>query len=269
MTPKTLAQGAEAIITLVAPPAKTKTPRQLISERSESNSGAVVGDAADCEPFIIKDRIPKSYRLKELDTKIRSRRTRSEAKLLEKASKIINSPAPLLQPLIKGSTKIKMPFIDGQRLSEHLDSFPLAKQKQICKQIGESVAKLHNENIIHGDLTTSNMILVKNPAHSRSQINKTNNRESSQLIESPRSTSTKSGAEQSIFLIDFGLGYISAKHEDKAVDLHLLRQALEAKHFEHWEELFKDILETYKKTKDSKIILERLKAVEKRGRYRH
>jgi len=70
-----------------------------------------------------------------------------------------------------------------------------------------------------------------------------------------------------IFFIDFGLGFISQKTEDKAIDLHLLKQALEAKHFENWKELWKEIEKSYK-FKDSKIILERLRAVEKRGRYK-
>jgi len=180
---------------------------------------------------IIKDRIKKSYRIAELDEAIRKRRTKSEAKLLEKASQIINSP----KPEIENFDKIKMPFIDGKKLSEHLDKFSLEKQKQICKKIGKSIAKLHEADIIHGDLTTSNMILK----------------------------------DDKIFFIDFGLGYISHKFEDKAVDLHLLKQALEAKHFKYWEILVKEVLTNYKKFKDSKIVLERLKAVEKRGRYKH
>ena len=230
--PKTIAQGAEAIITLVTP-------------RSEKNSSLTTSQsiASHSEPFIIKDRIPKSYRLPQLDESIRKHRTKSETKLLEKASEIINSPIPQPQ---KDKFKIQMPYIDGKKLSEHLDSFSLPKQKQICKQIGESVAKLHNENIIHGDLTTSNMILK----------------------------------DKKIFFIDFGLGFQSHKYEDKAVDLHLLRQALEAKHFKHWKQLFDEVIKGYlsrgsrtllgcKKSQDFKIVLERLKAVEKRGRYKH
>ena len=186
------------------------------------------------KPFIIKDRVKKSYRIPELDIKIRARRTRSEAKLLEKASKIINSPTPFFQPSIKNSSKLKMPFIDGKKLSDYLDKFPLKKQKKVCKLIGESTAKLHNADIIHGDLTTSNMILKDNK----------------------------------IYFIDFGLGFISHKFEDKAVDIHLLKQALEAKHFKNWGILFREVLKGYSKSKDSEIVLERLKAVEKRGRYK-
>ncbi|HTY43856.1 MAG TPA: RIO1 family regulatory kinase/ATPase, partial [Patescibacteria group bacterium] len=129
MTPHLLYQGAEAKILL-----------------------------SDDEEFIIKDRIKKSYRIKELDDKIRKQRTKSEAKLLEKASKIINVPKPL--PM-KEFNIIKMPYIKGKRLSENLDFLPLEKQKEIMKIIGEETAKLHDADIIHGDLTTSNMILVE------------------------------------------------------------------------------------------------------------
>lgn len=181
--------------------------------------------------FIIKDRISKSYRIKELDNKIRKQRTKSEAKLLDKASKIINTPKPFFN---LDFYQIKMPFIEGKKLSESLDSFSLEKQKEICKQVGSEIAKLHQADIIHGDLTTSNMILKNNL----------------------------------IYFVDFGLGYISKKIEDKAVDLHLLKQALEAKHFRHWEILFEQVLNGYKSYKESSKVLERLKAVEKRGRYK-
>ncbi len=185
--------------------------------------------------LIVKDRISKSYRHPDLDAQIRKRRTKSEAKILEKASKIISVPK-----LIKTDEKekIEMQFINGKKLSENLNNFALEKQKEICREIGESVAKLHKENIIHGDLTTSNMILV----------------------------------EDKIFFIDFGLGYISNKTEDKAVDLHLLKHALEAKHFKNCEILIKEVLKSYEKILgkiEAKKIFERMTAIEKRGRYRH
>jgi len=183
--------------------------------------------------FVIKDRIKKSYRLPELDTSIRKSRTKSETKLLTKASEIICAPIPIET---KEFNKIKMPYIKGKKLSEHLDKFQLKKQKEICKTIGKEIAKIHDADIIHGDLTTSNMILVDNE----------------------------------IYFIDFGLGYISRKTEDKAVDLHLLKQALEAKHFKNWKELFDEVKEGYKKIgkKEAQKVIERLKVVEKRGRYK-
>lgn len=185
--------------------------------------------------WITKDRILKSYRHPELDKQIRKRRTKAETKLLNKASKIINSVKPEES---KEFDKILMPFIDGKKLSEHLDNFSLKEQKEICKEIGKSIAKLHKKEIIHGDLTTSNMIL-KN---------------------------------KKVFFIDFGLGFISRKVEDKAVDLHLLKQAFEAKHFKNWEILIKEALKSYEKIlgkTESKKVFERIETVEKRGRYRH
>jgi len=235
--------------------------------------------------FVIKDRIKKSYRIPELDNKIRKQRTKAETKLLEKASRIINCPAPLTEKKInkkmtnvksreKFKTKIIMPFIDGKKLSEHLNDFPLKKQKQICKKIGESIVKLHNADIIHNDLTTSNMILVEkedNNLNVNKRISNVHELINKKIPTSEASSKLGRGGGNSfdfkIFFIDFGLGFISQKSEDKAVDLHLLKQALEAKHFENWKELWKEIEKSYK-FKDSKIILERLRAVEKRGRYK-
>lgn len=181
---------------------------------------------------VIKDRIKKSYRNKELDERIRKQRTKSELKLLEKANKIIASPKPIFFP---EKNKIEMAFIDGKKLSEHLDNFSLEKQKLICRKIGENTAKLHENNIIHGDLTTSNMILKNNE----------------------------------VFFVDFGLGFISNKIEDKAVDIHLFKEALEAKHFKNWEPQFDKFLKGYQKYPEHKKVLEQMKKVELRGRYRH
>lgn len=181
---------------------------------------------------VIKRRIKKSYRIPEIDDKIRKLRTRSESKLLKKASELIE--IPLIIKTDEKTKEIVMKFIDGKKLSEYLNKFSLKKQKEICKKIGESVAKLHDKDIIHGDLTTSNMILKNNK----------------------------------VYFIDFGLGFISHKIEDKAVDLHLLKQALEARHFKNWKELVEKVFNSYKKSKDSEKVFIQLKVVEKRGRYK-
>jgi TP53 regulating kinase-like protein len=210
------------------------------------------------ENEVIKRRIKKSYRIKELDDKIRKQRTRSEYKLLEKASKSISIPN-----LIKMDDKemeISMEFIPGKKLSEELDSFPLQKQKEICLKIGESIAKLHDRDIIHGDLTTSNIILKEDLDFNRRQLKK------SSSISKGEIDKEKLG---SLYFIDFGLGFNSHRIEDKAVDLHLIKQALEAKHFKNWETLFQSIREGYNHSKDYKKVIEQLEKVEKRGRYKH
>ena len=119
-------------------------------------------------------------------------------------------------------------------LSEKLNSYNEKKQFKIMQTLGEEVAKLHENDIIHGDLTTSNTLL----------------------------------REDKVYLIDFGLGFISNRNEDKAVDLHLIKQALEAKHFNHYEKFFNAVLEGYKTSKHHLATLKRLEAVEKRGRYK-
>lgn len=181
---------------------------------------------------VTKQRTPKSYRLSILDQKLRTQRTRKEAKLLEKASKLI--PVPKIIKSSDKSMEIEMEFIDGKKLSDNLDK--LENAEEICEEIGRNLAKIHDSSIIHGDLTTSNMILNEK--------------------------------DNKVYFIDFGLGYESNKSEDKAVDLHLIKQALEAKHFLHHQDFFKAIIKGYKTSKHSKEVLNRLDKVEKRGRYK-
>ena len=183
---------------------------------------------------IIKKRVKKSYRIQELDERMRKLRTRNEAKLLEKASEKI--PVPKVLDSDEKSKEIIMEFIDGKKLSDDLDDFSEKKQLEIFKQIGENLSKLHDSDIIHGDLTTSNMILNEK--------------------------------ENKVYFIDFGLGFRSHKIEDKAVDIHLLKQALEAKHFKNWEKLFEEMIKSYSTSKDHERVFERFKKVEKRGRYK-
>jgi len=161
---------------------------------------------------LLKIRISKSYRVKELDFELRKRRTRREAKVLEKLTKL-ELPVPELISSDDKTMEIRMGFIDGKRLSEHLSK---ANFKPVCKQIGKILANLHAIDIIHGDLTTSNLLLKGN----------------------------------TVYLIDFGLSFNSKKIEDKAVDLHVLKEALESKHHEIMKPAFEAILSAYKQDFD-------------------
>ena len=196
------------------------------------------------EAVINKERTQKGYRHPSLDKQIRTRRTRSEAKIINKASSF-GANVPGVHSVDKNSQTISMQFIEGDRLSETLNSYPEEKQFSVMQKIGEQVAILHKNNIIHGDLTTSNVIL---------QLPTTNY----------KLPTTKS----KIYIIDFGLSFVSTKQEDKAVDLHLIKQALEAKHFQNHKDLFEAFKKGYKWEETEKI-LERLIVVEKRGRYKH
>ncbi|MEX2017476.1 MAG: RIO1 family regulatory kinase/ATPase, partial [Candidatus Pacearchaeota archaeon] len=203
---------------------------------------------------VIKDRVKKSYRIPELDEKIRKQRTKSEKKLLEKALNIINIPA------VEDSNdkfKIKMSYIDGKKLSDNLDLFLLKKQKIICKKIGESTAKLHQSDIIHGDLTTSNMIYTtdKDVISFAKRGNKNVNVKSKLVGGVSTVKSSSYGQNFKVFFIDFGLGFISNKIEDKAVDIHLFKEALEARHFKNWQSLFQEFLKGYEHYTEHKKVL--------------
>ena len=188
-------------------------------------------------PVISKQRIPKAYRHKQLDQQIRKQRTKREAKILNKALSLkINVPKVLnLNQKGEASDKFDLiiEYLKGDKLAETLNDYKESKQKEVMEKLGKQVSLIHENDIIHGDLTTSNVIL-----------------------------------KEEVYLIDFGLGFISTKIEDKAVDLHLIKQALEAKHWKNWEDLFKEFLKGYN-WKESKQVVERLEVVEKRGRYKH
>ncbi|MDP3987421.1 MAG: KEOPS complex kinase/ATPase Bud32 [Nanoarchaeota archaeon] len=192
--------------------------------------------------LVVKHRVKKSYRLSDLDEMIRKLRTRSEAKLLEKASKVID--VPLVKDVDESEKTISMELISGKKLSDNFDSFSLEERGEIALVLGRNISRLHDADIIHGDLTTSNLILAEG------------------------GNEDKSVGGFRVFFIDFGLGFISKKIEDKAVDLHLLKQALEAKHFENWEVLFSKVLEGYSLSENSESVLKQLEKVEKRGRYK-
>ena len=180
---------------------------------------------------ILKNRFQKKYRIKEIDERLRKSRTRREAKILEKLQ-AINFSSPRL---FKNDEKenLEMEYVKGKLIKDILEKSDYIK---LSREIGSKVAILHNNNIIHGDLTTSNMILNKN---------------------------------NEIVFIDFGLGFFSHKNEDKATDLHLLKEALESKHYKIWEKCYNAVLKIYeKKAINGKVIAKRLKIVESRGRYK-
>ena len=218
---------------------KKKQPFRTLRKEHEENSG-FPRQGAEATIFlknkqVLKSRTPKSYRHPTLDKKIRTRRTKAESKILEIAGKLI--PVPKLIKSNQEKSEILIEFIEGKKLSEHLDSFTPKKQEQIMFQMGQSISKIHNEGIIHGDLTTSNLILKKDK----------------------------------VYFIDFGLSFLNGKYEDKGVDLYLLKQALEAKHFKNFQTLFNQFEIGYRsiQPKEAQKVFDKLKAIEKRRRYKH
>ena len=179
-------------------------------------------------PALMKKRISKSYRNMEIDRTIRSRRTRSEAKLLAKA-RSVNIVTPKVFEVNSDDFYIMMEFIDAPRLKDTLEKSNL---ESLALRIGEKIAKMHENNIIHADLTTSNILL-----HNKELV-----------------------------FIDYGLGFLSKKTEDKATDLLVFKKTFEATHsdlLEGWE----FIREGYLSADGEKEVIDRIEVIEKRGRY--
>ncbi|NIO44163.1 MAG: Kae1-associated serine/threonine protein kinase [Candidatus Aenigmarchaeota archaeon] len=182
---------------------------------------------------LVKERIKKSYRLSQIDEKLRKFRTRKEAKLISRAKRC-GVETPNIVSVDENNFKINMDFIDGNRLKEFFNETNEENKKKVAEELGKKVGLLHNHGIVHGDLTTSNMILKDNK----------------------------------IFFIDFGLGEFSRRIENQAVDLSVLKEAFKSTHFKHLNLLWENFIKGYKQTNDNfNKVLDTLNDIEKRGRY--
>src|SRR5947209_4739393 len=145
-----------------------------------------------CEA-IRKVRIAKSYRDSELDRRLRSRRTKEEARILHLA-KIAGVRGPDALFADPQKSEIIMSYIAGCHLKDIISALSGKEKRSIFERLGVFTGLLHGRNIIHGDLTTKNILLIG----------------------------------KKLFLFDYGLSFCSERTEDRAEDLHLLKQALSA-----------------------------------------
>lgn len=188
---------------------------------------------------IFKHRIPKKYRIIELDKSIRTERTLNEARALIKVKKYgIN--VPQVFEIDSANSTIVMKYIKGNRLKDILSNLDDNLKKKYFNEIGIMIATLHINGHIHGDITTSNIIITPN---------------------------------ENIFLIDFGLNEYSDKIENKSVDLHLFKRVLISSHGKYFDACFNAFLEGYmsgyERIGDNECdeIIKNIDAIESRGRY--
>jgi TP53 regulating kinase-like protein len=184
---------------------------------------------------LYKVRLPKSYRVDELDTHFRKQRTIYEARILSRAKKA-GVRVPIIYEIDLQNATIVMELIQGEIMKTY---FPKIKKKEMLDlsyQIGYNIGLLHKEGIVHGDLTTSNIIKILN--------------------------------KNQLAFIDFGLGYISDKLEDFGIDLYLLERAIRNSHHDFFNDIWKKVLEGYYKTSPYKDkIKDKLLEIASRGRY--
>jgi TP53 regulating kinase-like protein len=185
---------------------------------------------------IIKVRVPKLYRPVALDEQIRTYRTVHEPQLIHEA-KQAGVATPLIFMVNVPQATIIMEYVEGQQIKQLLNVVGKNERHALCVRIGESTAWLHQHGLIHGDLTTSNMIL--NP-------------------------------EGKLFFVDFGLGEKNIELEAQGVDLHLLKRALQSTHYQFWEECFQNVLCGYTSilgVEKAEKVYEKIREIERRGRY--
>ncbi|RHY92021.1 hypothetical protein DYB26_009408 [Aphanomyces astaci] len=190
-------------------------------------------------PCVIKERVIKTYRLRQLDKKLSHRRLVQEARCNFKCRKAgVDTPCIFLIDEAKG--RLYMERIQGMSAKQYLyDSYDATTQQYaadalaVCYQIGVAIARMHDADIVHGDLTTSNLM--------------------------------KKDSLSTITVIDFGLANSQPLPEDKAVDLYVMERAFQSTHV-HSEPLvhsmYKDdvVLSDKKQTKNDEAqrILERI-----------
>jgi TP53 regulating kinase-like protein len=185
---------------------------------------------------IMKHRLPKAYRLAELDTAIRVQRTLHEPQLIHRA-KVAGVPTPTIIMVDIDNANIIMEYVKGKQLKTVLNDLSPSERLHLCRHIGVLIGRLHNNGIIHGDLTTSNMILT---------------------------------SYGKVFFVDFGLGEYSEELEVRGVDLHLMKRALQSTHYKYAKECFEAVMEGYTQVmgrETAKSVLEKISEIERRGRY--
>lgn len=194
---------------------------------------------------------PKLWRAKELDVRLRNERIQNEARTNLKCMRA-GIPIALINFIDRPTTTLIMEELSGPTVKQAIfdistndenesadpanhenDDVPPEIAKSM-EEIGAIIAKMHENDIVHGDLTTSNFMLHNG----------------------------------SVRAIDFGLSFISTFAEDKAVDLYVLERAFASSH-PGKENFLKIIFDTYeKKYSKSEEVMKKLKKVRSRGRKR-
>lgn len=194
---------------------------------------------------IVKSRLAKNYRISEIDTKVRNLRIKQEARLINR-SKELGVYTPIIYDIDLKNNNIVMENISGTLVKDLLPEMDPNSRKSLSYTIGANIAKLHQGGIVHGDLTSSNIIL-KNNYDSNREIN------------------------DNLIFIDFGLGRFSNLAEDKGVDLLVMKKSLQSIDYNVaigcFDSIIKGYSDNYSDNKSLREVLAKLNSIKSRGRY--
>jgi len=187
------------------------------------------------QQFVLKQRPSKPYLIPEIDSLLRTSRTSRECKSLVTA-RALGVPTPIVHSIDLGDYSILMDYILGKQLKQLANSLSVSRLASLCNQFGQYIAYLHTGGMVHGDPTTSNLLVTAN---------------------------------DKIWMIDFGLSEMNATVEMKGVDLHLIKRALETTHWDLQDDMLSHTLEGYVEVtgEEAEPILARMEDIRERGRY--
>ncbi|KAK3715987.1 serine/threonine-protein kinase bud32 [Vermiconidia calcicola] len=198
-------------------------------------------------PAALKVRPSKPWRHPTLDKRLTRQRILAESRVLVKCKKE-GVPVPAVLALDWEAGWLVLEWIEGMSVKEAIrrrDTGDETGLRTLLERIGQVVGRLHGIGVVHGDLTTSNMMLRPDAS---------------------ATTTASSGLDGEIVLIDFGLATQATQEEDRAVDLYVLERAFGSTHPKE-EGMFDVVLEAYGKSyKGAKTTLRRLEDVRMRGR---
>ena len=182
-------------------------------------------------PAVEKVRLPKAYRHEALDDRIRRARIRAEARLMAEARKLGIS-VPVIYDVDLAHHRLVMEWIDGPTAKEVLHT-RVADARTIAANVGHLAGTLHGHGIVHGDLTTSNLLW----------------------------------RDERLYAIDFSMGERTDAPEAQGVDLRLLKEAWTSAHYDMLD-AFPEVLAAYRRAyAEADVAIAKLAEIEGRGRY--
>ncbi|KID99929.1 Kinase-associated endopeptidase 1, Bud32, partial [Metarhizium majus ARSEF 297] len=229
------------------------TPPCLITQGAEGRLYKTTYLRPDV-PCALKYRPPKPWRHPILDQRLTKHRILSEARILAKCRRD-GVRVPAVYAIDESAGWLMLEWIQGtpvrvninERLGNRTDGIENdARLKDLMRRIGVAIGNMHRIGIVHGDLTTSNMML-RPPFDSAEQVD---------------------ALSGEIVIIDLGLASGSIHEEDRAVDLYVLERAFGSTH-PRAECLFGELLDAYRGCfKQAATVLRKLEDVRMRGRKR-